>query len=145
MLPIPFIAQRVSRTSLMWPLFCCLGDPKYCRSFGGRHLANPTHHLHLSLSLPCSPCRRRDHPIHAYASTSGVGSTFQSCMLAMPKNSFNEPGPYILGITAECRTLFTAPSGCSWLWILDRNFVLTSSPPDAAWSAKQRTRSLSAV
>ena len=41
-----------------------------------------------------------------------------------------EPGPYILGITAECRSLFTAPSD-ALVVDLDRNFVLTSSPPTA--------------
>nr|POE72016.1 hypothetical protein CFP56_11892 [Quercus suber] len=49
-----------------------------------------------------------------------------------------EPGPYILGMTTECRSLFTAP-GDALLVDLDRNFVLTSSPPNA-WSAKQRTK-----
>jgi hypothetical protein len=41
-----------------------------------------------------------------------------------------EPGPYILGITAECRTLFNAPSD-ALVVDLDRNFVLTSSPGSA--------------
>ncbi|KAG5991921.1 hypothetical protein E4U43_003904, partial [Claviceps pusilla] len=41
-----------------------------------------------------------------------------------------EPGPYILGITAECRSLFTAPTD-ALVVDLDRNFVLTSSPPTA--------------
>lgn len=49
-----------------------------------------------------------------------------------------EPGPYILGITAECRTLFTAPAD-ALVVDLDRNFVLTSSPPTALTSG-QRTK-----
>ncbi|PQE21471.1 putative DENN (AEX-3) domain protein [Rutstroemia sp. NJR-2017a BBW] len=49
-----------------------------------------------------------------------------------------EPGPYILGITAECRTLFTAPTD-ALVVDLDRNFVLTSSPPTALTSG-QRTK-----
>ena len=49
-----------------------------------------------------------------------------------------EPGPYILGITAECRTLFTAPPD-ALVVDLDRNFVLTSSPPTAL-AGGQRTK-----
>jgi hypothetical protein len=49
-----------------------------------------------------------------------------------------EPGPYILGITAECRTLFTAPND-ALVVDLDRNFVLTSSPPTALTTG-QRTK-----
>ena len=50
----------------------------------------------------------------------------------------NEPGPYILGVTAECRSLFTAPPD-ALVVDLDRNFVLTSSPPTAL-SAGQRQK-----
>lgn len=52
-----------------------------------------------------------------------------------------EPGPYILGITAECRTLFTAPPD-ALVVDLDRNFVLTSSPPTAL-AGGQRTKMVS--
>ncbi len=43
------------------------------------------------------------------------------------KELVEEPGPYILGVTAECRSLFTAPNDALVI-DLDRNFVLTSSP-----------------
>ncbi|KAI9794341.1 MAG: hypothetical protein M1816_005410 [Peltula sp. TS41687] len=49
-----------------------------------------------------------------------------------------EPGPYILGVTAECRSLFSAPSDALVI-DLDRNFVLTSSPPTAL-SPGRRTK-----
>ncbi|KAI5297216.1 hypothetical protein KEM55_005001, partial [Ascosphaera atra] len=49
-----------------------------------------------------------------------------------------EPGPYILGVTAECRTLFSAPSD-ALVVDLDRNFVLTSSPPSVL-TPSQRTK-----
>ncbi|OLL26154.1 DENN domain-containing protein [Neolecta irregularis DAH-3] len=39
-----------------------------------------------------------------------------------------EPGPYILGITSECRGLFSAPPD-ALLVDLDRNHVITTSPP----------------
>ncbi|TKX22601.1 DENN domain-containing protein 2 [Elsinoe australis] len=48
-----------------------------------------------------------------------------------------EPGPYILGITAECRTLFTAPND-ALVVDLDRNFVLTSSPPTAFTNSQRQ-------
>ncbi|KAI9732394.1 MAG: hypothetical protein M1834_001602 [Cirrosporium novae-zelandiae] len=46
------------------------------------------------------------------------------------KELVQEPGPYILGVTAECRSLFTAPSDALVI-DLDRNFVLTNDPPTA--------------
>ncbi|POS82967.1 hypothetical protein EPUL_005382 [Erysiphe pulchra] len=49
-----------------------------------------------------------------------------------------EPGPYILGITSECKTLFTAPVD-ALVVDLDRNFVLTSNPP-AALTPRQRNK-----
>ncbi|KAI9840145.1 MAG: hypothetical protein M1838_004206 [Thelocarpon superellum] len=54
------------------------------------------------------------------------------------KELVQEPGPYILGVTAECRTLFTAPTD-ALVVDLDRNFVLTSSPPTAL-TAGQRNK-----
>ena len=54
------------------------------------------------------------------------------------KELVQEPGPYILGVTTECRTLFTAPTD-ALVVDLDRNFVLTSSPPDV-FTAGQRTK-----
>ncbi len=54
------------------------------------------------------------------------------------KELVQEPGPYMLGITAECKTLFTAPTDALVI-DLDRNFVLTSSPP-AILSPRQREK-----
>lgn len=54
------------------------------------------------------------------------------------KELVQEPGPYMLGITAECRSLFTAPADALVI-DLDRNFVLTSSPPTVL-TANQRTK-----
>jgi hypothetical protein len=54
------------------------------------------------------------------------------------KDLVQEPGPYILGVTAECRTLFNAPSD-ALVVDLDRNFVLTSSPPNVL-NQGQRTK-----
>lgn len=54
------------------------------------------------------------------------------------KDIVAEPGPYILGFTAESRSLFTAPSD-ALVVDLDRNFVLTSSPPTSL-NAGQRQK-----
>lgn len=54
------------------------------------------------------------------------------------KELVEEPGPYILGISPECRSLFTAPSD-ALVVDLDRNFVLTSSPPNVL-TPGQRTK-----
>ncbi|CAD6502775.1 BgTH12-05365 [Blumeria graminis f. sp. triticale] len=47
-----------------------------------------------------------------------------------------EPGPYILGVTAECRSVFTAPVD-ALVVDLDRNFVLTSCPPKSLTSGQR--------
>lgn len=47
-----------------------------------------------------------------------------------------DPGPYILGVTAECRGLFTAPAD-ALLVELDKNFVITSDPPNALSSGQR--------
>lgn len=49
-----------------------------------------------------------------------------------------EPGPYILGITTECRSLFQPPKD-ALLVDLDRNLVITDHPPNVL-TAGQRTK-----
>lgn len=49
-----------------------------------------------------------------------------------------EPGPYILGITTECRSLFTPPKD-ALLVDLDRNLVITDHPPNVL-TPSQRTK-----
>ena len=57
------------------------------------------------------------------------------------KELVQEPGPYMLGITAECRSLFTAPSDALVI-DLDRNYVMTSAPPTVLTSG-QRAKMIS--
>ena len=57
------------------------------------------------------------------------------------KDLVDEPGPYILGVTAECRSLFNAPPD-ALVVDLDRNFVLTTDPPTAL-SSGQRNKMIS--
>ncbi|KAI5806690.1 AEX-3 domain-containing protein [Peziza echinospora] len=112
----------------MWPLFCCLSIP------------NITGVIEAALS----PTRRIIFLSHYPAILTVAAETIRYCTrvyewsgLYVPvvharhaRDLVQEPGPYILGITAECRVLFTAPSD-ALVVDLDRNFVLTSSPPTA--------------
>ncbi|CAI4211533.1 unnamed protein product [Parascedosporium putredinis] len=112
----------------MWPLFCCLSIPNIVGV----------------IEAAISPTRRIIFVSHYPAMLTMAAETIRFCVrvyewsgLYVPvvharhaKELVQEPGPYILGITAECRSLFTAPTD-ALVVDLDRNFVLTSSPPTA--------------
>jgi len=112
----------------MWPLFCCLSIPNIVGV----------------IEAAISPTRRIIFVSHYPAMLTMAAETIRYCVrvyewsgLYVPvvharyaKELVQEPGPYILGITAECRTLFTAPTD-ALVVDLDRNFVLTSDPPTA--------------
>ncbi|ROT43380.1 hypothetical protein SODALDRAFT_266535 [Sodiomyces alkalinus F11] len=112
----------------MWPLFCCLSIPNIVGV----------------VEAAISPTRRIILVSHYPAMLTMAAETVRYCVrvyewsgLYVPvvharhaKELVQEPGPYILGITAECRSLFTAPTD-ALVVDLDRNFVLTSSPPTA--------------
>ncbi|KAK4166186.1 AEX-3 domain-containing protein [Cladorrhinum sp. PSN259] len=112
----------------MWPLFCCLSIPNIVGV----------------IEAAISPTRRIIFVSHYPAMLTMATETVRFCVrvyewsgLYVPvvharhaKDLVEEPGPYILGITAECRTLFTAPTD-ALVVDLDRNFVLTSNPPTA--------------
>lgn len=120
----------------MWPLFMCLSIPNIVGV----------------IEAAISPTRRIIFISHYPAMLTVAAETIRYCVrvyewsgLYVPvvharhaKDLTQEPGPYILGITAECRTLFTAPSD-ALVVDLDKNFVLTSSPPTAL-SASQRSK-----
>ncbi|KAF2813346.1 uncharacterized protein BDZ99DRAFT_254353 [Mytilinidion resinicola] len=120
----------------MWPLFMCLSIPNIVGV----------------LEAAVSPTRRIIFVSHYPAMLTIAAETVRFSVrvyewsgLYVPvvharhvKDLVQEPGPYILGITAECRTLFTAPTD-ALVVDLDRNFVLTSSPPTAL-SPGQRTK-----
>lgn len=111
----------------MWPLFGCLSIPNIVGV----------------IEAAVSPTRRIIFISHYAAMLTMASETIRYCVrvyewsgLYNPvvharhvKELVEEPGPYILGATAECRTLFTAPSD-ALVVDLDRNFVLTSSPPN---------------
>jgi hypothetical protein len=123
----------------MWPLFSCLSIPNIVGV----------------IEAALSPTRRIIFVSHYPAMLTVAAETIRYCVrvyewsgLYVPvvharhaKELVQEPGPYILGITAECRSLFTAPTD-ALVVDLDRNFVLTSSPPTAL-TAGQRTKMVS--
>ncbi|EMR67089.1 putative denn domain-containing protein [Eutypa lata UCREL1] len=112
----------------MWPLWACLSIPNIVGV----------------IEAAISPTRRIIFVSHYPAMLTMAAETVRYCVrvyewsgLYIPvvharhaKELAEEPGPYILGITAECRSLFTAPND-ALVVDLDRNFVLTSSPPTA--------------
>ncbi|PGH18435.1 hypothetical protein AJ79_00504 [Helicocarpus griseus UAMH5409] len=120
----------------MWPLFNCLSIPNIVGV----------------IEAAVSPTRRIIFVSHYPAMLTVAAETIRFCVrvyewsgLYCPvvharhaKELVQEPGPYILGVTAECKTLFTAPSD-ALVVDLDRNFVLTSSPPNIL-TAGQRTK-----
>ncbi|KAF2018925.1 hypothetical protein BU24DRAFT_430971 [Aaosphaeria arxii CBS 175.79] len=120
----------------MWPLFTCLSIPNIVGV----------------IEAAVSPTRRIIFVSHYPAMLTVAAETVRFCVrvyewsgLYVPvvharhaKDLVEEPGPYILGVTSECRSLFTAPTD-ALVVDLDRNFVLTSNPP-TSFSAGQRTK-----
>ncbi|KAI5864386.1 AEX-3 domain-containing protein [Durotheca rogersii] len=120
----------------MWPLWTCLSIPNIVGV----------------IEAAISPTRRIIFVSHYPAMLTMAAETVRFCVrvyewsgLYVPvvharhaKELVEEPGPYILGLTAECRSLFTAPNDALVI-DLDRNFVLTSSPPTAL-NANQRNK-----
>ncbi|PHH76441.1 hypothetical protein CDD82_3989 [Ophiocordyceps australis] len=120
----------------MWPLFTCLSIPNIVGV----------------IEAAISPTRRIIFVSHYPSMLTIAAETVRYCVrvyewsgLYVPvvharhaQELVQEPGPYILGITTECRSLFSAPND-ALVVDLDRNFVLTSSPPTAL-SANQRNK-----
>lgn len=120
----------------MWPLFACLSVPNIVGV----------------IEAAISPTRRIIFVSHYPAMLTMAAESVRYCArvyewsgLYVPvvharhaQELAQEPGPYILGMTAECRSLFTAPTD-ALVVDLDRNFVLTSNPPTAL-SPNQRNK-----
>lgn len=123
----------------MWPLFNCLSIPNIVGV----------------IEAAISPTRRIIFVSHYPAMLTMAAESIRYCVrvyewsgLYVPvvharhaHELVQEPGPYILGVTSECRSLFTAPND-ALVVDLDRNFVLTSSPPTAL-SVGQRNKFVS--
>ena len=120
----------------MWPLFSCLTIPNVVGL----------------LEAAVSPTRRIILMSHHPAMLTVAAETVRFCTrvydwtgLYVPvaharsvHDLVQEPGPYILGITTECRSLFTPPKD-ALLVDLDRNLVITDHPPNVL-SPSQRTK-----
>jgi len=123
----------------MWPLFTCLSIPNIVGVIeaavsGTRRIIFVSHYPAM-LTVATETIR---HCIRVYE-WSGLYVPVVHGRHA--KELVLEPGPYMLGITAECRTLFTAPSDALVI-DLDRNYVMTSAPPTVLTSG-QRAKMIS--
>lgn len=120
----------------MWPLFNCLTIPNIVGL----------------IEAAVSPTRRIILTSHHPAMLTIAAETIRFCVrvyewsgLYVPvvharnvSEMVQEPGPYILGITTECRSLFQPPKD-ALLVDLDRNLVITDHPPNIL-TAGQRTK-----
>jgi hypothetical protein len=120
----------------MWPLYCCLSIPNIVGL----------------IEAAVSPTRRIILTSHHPAMLTIAAETVRFCVrvyewsgLYVPvvharnaSEMVQEPGPYILGITTECRSLFQPPKD-ALLVDLDRNLVITDHPPNVL-TAGQRTK-----
>ena len=120
----------------LWPLFTCLSIPNIVGV----------------IEAAVSPTRRIIFTSHYPAMLTVAAETIRFCVRVFEWSGLyepvvharhvtalvQEPGPYILGVTAECKSLFTAPND-ALVVDLDRNFVLTSSPPTTL-THSQRTK-----
>ena len=123
----------------MWPLFNCLTMPNIVGV----------------IEAAVSPTRRIILTSHHPAMLTIAAETIRYCVrvyewsgLYVPvvharnvTEMVQEPGPYILGITTECRSLFSPPKD-ALLVDLDRNLVITDHPPTVL-SSKQRQKMVS--
>lgn len=120
----------------MWPIFSCLTIPNVVGL----------------VEAAVSPTRRIILMSHHPAMLTVAAETIRFCTrvydwtgLYVPvaharsvHDLVQEPGPYILGITTECRSLFTPPKD-ALLVDLDRNLVITDHPPNVL-TPSQRTK-----
>lgn len=120
----------------MWPLFSCLTIPNIVGL----------------IEASVSPTRRIILTSHHPAMLTIAAETIRFCVrvyewsgLYVPvvharnvSEMVQEPGPYILGITTECRSLFQPPKD-ALLVDLDRNLVITDHPPNVL-TAGQRSK-----
>jgi hypothetical protein len=123
----------------MWPLFSCLSIPNIVGVLEAA--VSPTRRIIFVSHYPAMLTVATETVRYMVRVYEWSGLYVPVVHARHAKELVQEPGPYILGMTAECRTLFTAPSD-ALVVDLDRNFVLTSSPPNA-WSARQRQKLIS--
>lgn len=120
----------------MWPLFTCLSIPNIVGVIEAA--VSPTRRIILVSHYPAMLTIAAETIRFSVRVYEWSGLYIPVMHARHVTELVQEPGPYILGVTAECRTLFTAPSDALVI-DLDRNYVLTSSPPTAL-SSGQRSK-----
>jgi len=123
----------------LWPLFMCLSVPNIVGVIEAA--VSPTRRIIFISHYPAMLTVAAETVRFAVRVYEWSGLYVPVVHARHARDLVQEPGPYILGITAECRSLFTAPPD-ALVVDLDRNFVLTSSPPTAL-SAGQRQKMIS--
>ena len=118
----------------MWPLFSCLSIPNIVGIFEAA--VSPTRRIILVSHYPAMLTNAAE-TIRYFVRVYEWSGLYVPVVHARNITEMvQEPGPYILGVTAECKSLFTAP-GDVLVVDLDRNFVLTSNPPDTLASSQR--------
>ena len=112
----------------MWPLFTCLSVPNIVGVVEAA--LSPTRRIIFSSHYPAMLTITAETVRYMVRVYEWSGLYVPVVHARHVRDMVQEPGPYILGVTAECRNLFTAPPD-ALVVDLDRNFVLTSSPPTA--------------
>ncbi|KAG5917334.1 hypothetical protein E4U42_007294 [Claviceps africana] len=112
----------------MWPLFNCLSIPNIVGVIEAA--VSPTRRIIFVSHYPAMLTVAAETVRYSVRVYEWSGLYVPVVHARHAQELVQEPGPYILGITAECRSLFTAPTD-ALVVDLDRNFVLTSSPPTA--------------
>ncbi|EGO56929.1 hypothetical protein NEUTE1DRAFT_102182 [Neurospora tetrasperma FGSC 2508] len=120
----------------MWPLFNCLSIPNIVGVIEAA--ISPTRRIIFVSHYPAMLTMAAETVRFAVRVYEWSGLYVPIVHARHATQLVEEPGPYILGITAECRSLFTPPAD-ALVVDLDRNFVLTSSPPNAL-SPSQRNK-----
>lgn len=120
----------------MWPIFSCLSIPNIVGVIEAA--MSPTRRIIFISHYPAMLTIAGESTRLAVRVYEWSGLYVPIVHARHARDLVQEPGPYILGITAECRSLFTAPPD-ALVVDLDRNFVLTSSPPSVL-TAGQRSK-----
>lgn len=112
----------------LWPLFQCLSIPNIVGVVEAA--VSPTRRIIFVSHFPAMLTVAAETIRFAVRVYEWSGLYVPVVHARHAKDLVEEPGPYILGITAECRSLFNAPPD-ALVVDLDRNFVLTTDPPTA--------------
>ena len=120
----------------MWPLFTCLSIPNIVGVIEAA--VSPTRRIIFVSKHPAMLTIAAETVRYCVRVYEWSGLYVPVVHARHARDLVQEPGPYILGITQECKSLFTAPSDALVI-DLDQNYVMTSTPPNVL-STRQRTK-----